>query len=242
VYALYFAVSPPAWSLLSPAGENLPQPRDLFASMYDPVLDRLVIMGGNGDDGSDAYDDVWSLDWSRTPTPALLSLAEEAIESGAVTLTWFTPDGPGQPATAFRRTEDSDWQEIGALVSDASGRFVLEDRVPAGGRFAYRLEARGAFTEAHWVTIPGALAFALEGAWPNPSKGALTVGFRLPDARPASLELVDVRGRVMIRRDVLGAGPHVVELGKETRLASGVYVVRLVQGDRTERRKIAVVR
>jgi hypothetical protein len=72
----------------------------------------------------------------------------------------------------------------------------------------------------------------------------MQVTFRLPDARPAALDLLDVRGRRVLHRDVtaLGAGEHVVSLESERTLASGVYVIRLSQGEKTERRKIAIVR
>jgi hypothetical protein len=70
----------------------------------------------------------------------------------------------------------------------------------------------------------------------------MQVRFRLPNAEGASLELIDVRGRRVFRRDVLGAGSHVVDLAGETKLAPGVYVIRLVQGDRVQRQKVAVIR
>jgi hypothetical protein len=125
---------------------------------------------------------------------------------------------------------------------------VVEDRIAPGGHYAYRLGIPGAsgeaFTEEHWVQVPGTIEFGLAGAWPNPSQGRLQVTFRLPDARPAALDLLDVRGRIVLHRDVTSFGPgqHSVDLDRQGDLAPGVYVIRLSQADRAERRKIAIIR
>ena len=77
-------------------------------------------------------------------------------------------------------------------------------------------------------------ALALEGVRPNPtSSGRMTVTIVLPSAAPARLDLLDVRGRSVMQRDVgsLGAGRHAVDLASGQKLAAGVYFVRLVQGD-----------
>jgi hypothetical protein len=92
---------------------------------------------------------------------------------------------------------------------------------------------------------PGAqAAFALEGAWPNPSRGgALAVAFVLASAEPAQLELVDVSGRRVLTREVgaLGAGRHVVELAGGTRLAPGLYLARITQGSNRGTVRIVVL-
>ena len=163
-------------------------------------------------------------------------------------LTWFTPDRSDQAATAYRRDDSSDWQALCELHSDASGRFVLVDRVDAGGRYAYRLGIAGpggeSFTDEHWIQIPGALEFRLSGAWPNPSYGMMKVAFTLPVAGDAALDLVDVRGRKLLHRDLsaMGPGSHVVDLSRDPGLEPGVYVLRLTQGLRSVLRKVTVIR
>ena len=88
------------------------------------------------------------------------------------------------------------------------------------------------------------VAFALAGVRPNPSHGErLSVAFTLPTAAPARLELLDVSGRRVLAREVgsLGAGPHAVDLGQGTRLAPGLYLVRLTQGANTRVARVAVL-
>ena len=82
---------------------------------------------------------------------------------------------------------------------------------------------------------PERLAFALEPVRPNPlpaARGAVTVRFALPSDEPTRLDIFDVRGRWVAGRDVgaLGEGAHTVEVDLGSRVAPGVYVVRLTAG------------
>jgi hypothetical protein len=91
------------------------------------------------------------------------------------------------------------------------------------------------FGPASGVGVPGEgpLAFALDPVEPNPVRGStLTVQFTLPSAGAASLELLDVAGRLVSAREVgqLGAGRHAVDFSAGRTLAPGIYLVRLQQG------------
>ena len=94
------------------------------------------------------------------------------------------------------------------------------------------------------VEAPGPPSLALEGAQPNPALGVLHVGFTLPDRRAATLELIDVAGRRVLRRDVgaLGPGRHSVTLDAGARMRPGLYFLRLEQGARALHSRVAVVR
>jgi hypothetical protein len=91
---------------------------------------------------------------------------------------------------------------------------------------------------------PASLAVALEGFRPNPASGAPTVAFTLASASPAAIEVFDLAGRRVLRRDVggLGAGPHVITLGTGAVLTPGMYLVRLHQVGRTVSARGVVVR
>ncbi len=89
------------------------------------------------------------------------------------------------------------------------------------------------------------LAFALEGARPNPSRGGqLSVAFTLPTPASARLELLDVSGRRVAQREVgaLGAGRHSVALAADRPLAPGLYLVRLTQGADVRVTRVAVLK
>src|SRR5690606_10966466 len=84
-----------------------------------------------------------------------------------------------------------------------------------------------------------ALALA---AYPNPFRDRLTVAFEVARAGPVVVEVVDVLGRVVRRRDlgVVPVGRREVALGGDG-IPAGVYVVRVAAGEeRTVRRVVRV--
>jgi trimeric autotransporter adhesin len=84
----------------------------------------------------------------------------------------------------------------------------------------------------------------LAGARPNPARGAIHVWLSLPSRQPAMLELLDVAGRRIARRDVglLGPGSHLVTLTPSPAPRAGLYFLRLVQGDRELKARVALIR
>ena len=103
-------------------------------------------------------------------------------------------------------------------------------------------------TKTGGVTLdaPGgsSTALALASVRPNPvARGPLVVSFVLADDSPATLELFDVNGRCIERRDVgaLGAGSHELALGASERLQAGVYLMRLRQGERSRVQRVVVL-
>jgi hypothetical protein len=91
----------------------------------------------------------------------------------------------------------------------------------------------------------GRLSFALEGMYPNPAAGPnLKVRFALPMRAPAQLQLFDVRGRIVVAREVgeLGSGMHEMDLTGHERIASGLYFVRLRQGAQERVRRVTVLK
>ncbi len=58
LWQLSLSSTPAVWSRVEPAGTP-PAPRFLFALVYDPIRQRLILYGGR--DGDVCYDDVWEL-------------------------------------------------------------------------------------------------------------------------------------------------------------------------------------
>jgi hypothetical protein len=83
-------------------------------------------------------------------------------------------------------------------------------------------------------TMNPTAVFSLLGVSPNPVSDNGVIRFALATATPASLEVVDVAGRRVWSREVgrLGPGEHSVSLMDGARLTTGVYFVRLTQGER----------
>jgi hypothetical protein len=94
------------------------------------------------------------------------------------------------------------------------------------------------------VEATARIDFALEGLVPNPAVAELNVAFSLPQARPATLMLLDVSGRELTAREVgsLGPGRHLVRLDAAGHTPPGIYWLRLTQGGRSLVRRGVVVR
>ena len=85
--------------------------------------------------------------------------------------------------------------------------------------------------------------FALNGAYPNPSKGQTTFKYQLPRSCSVSLTVYNVAGQAVTRFE-LGtkpAGYHSVNWNG-SRMAAGVYIYRLQAGDFSSTKKLSVIR
>lgn len=68
---------------------------------------------------------------------------------------------------------------------------------------------------------------------PNPARGSLRAAFVLPSPGRVRLELLDIAGRVVIRREHEGQlGPQSVRLGDARGIRPGVYLLRMEQRGR----------
>lgn len=184
------------------------------------------------------------------PTPVLASLLEAVADPGEVRVTWYLGGSPALAARLERSEDGAAWNDRGAVAIGGDGYARAADRaISPGARYAYRLAVTAADgvmrTAAVWVDVPRAPAFALGGLRPNPATGErLVVSFSLPSRASAVIELLDLAGRLVQRREVGSedAGWRVLDLGSSARVAPGVYVIRLRQGDLSLARKAVVVR
>jgi hypothetical protein len=132
--------------------------------------------------------------------------------------------------------------DTGFVDPSASGSYYKLSAVDLdGNESGYALVSPGSTLG---VNAGEPVAFALEGARPNPASGAqLHISFSLPSAEPATLELIDIGGRRVVARDVgaLGAGRHQVNLSAGAPLAPGLYLVRLTQGARHGVTRVSVL-
>ncbi|MEP7224661.1 MAG: T9SS type A sorting domain-containing protein, partial [Actinomycetota bacterium] len=130
-------------------------------------------------------------------------------------------------------------QNVCVITSDMSGGGIVawaDGRAGNSDIYAQRVDQAGQLGGSPRIDVPGdgaGVVFALDPPRPNPSRGgALRFSLSLPGAESATLQLVDVRGRLVASQEVgsLGAGRHVVDLASGMKLRAGVYLVRLTQG------------
>jgi hypothetical protein len=141
------------------------------------------------------------------------------------------------------------WLEVPA-GRVASGVLVLRvEGENSGGASVSRIRVRqdggGVSIEPVEETVPA--RFSLEQNYPNPFNPSTVIRFAVPEAGPVTLTLYTLTGAVAARLvdDRREAGVHEVVVDGRTLaggLASGVYLYRLVQGERAEVRKMVLVK
>ena len=105
-----------------------------------------------------------------------------------------------------------------------------------------RESAAGSVVSVPRPTRPAGMA--IDSVRPNPASNSVAVSFTLRDGSPARLELMDPAGRKILVQELgaLGPGGHAVKLPTTRALPPGVYLVRLVQGDRSAAAPMVIAR
>ena len=177
----------------------------------------------------------WNVYAQRLPLASVVStvvagVVAENVADG-VRVTWWLQDGLSSELLVERSVESGAWRSLGPVSDVSFDRAVHEDHeVSDGSRYAYRLRAAGAPSPLAGsdVSVNYSLlrATALVGFVPSPAVGSPRVRFQLADRGMSELQIIDVSGRLVARRDVSGLAPgaHELEAG---RLAPGLYTLRL---------------
>ncbi len=222
---------------------NGPQPagRGFFANAFDPVTNRIIIDGGQTDNGPN-YADTYALQLpAGLPTATLVSLEEATSDARGVMVRWWVNAAPGTACTVDRSVDGASWTAAGEAVW-LGAHEVRYDGAPLapGARAAFRLGVAGAggmqWSEAVWLDGPAAGATLALAPISNPSRGAPTLALELADGPPARLRLLDVSGR-LVSEATLPAGTRRWTAASPP--PPGLYFAELVQ--RGERRVARVV-
>jgi hypothetical protein len=180
------------------------------------------------------------------------------VDSTSAFLVWKVVRGSPESARLYRRVPGGEWVALGYGNYERVGEYAFRDPglIP-GSHYDFRVGLRNCaveyFTDVLSIDTPrgpgpGSIPsppgiLGLRGAVPNPGEERLDVSFSLVGSGRATLEVFDVRGRVVVRRDVssLGPGEHSLSLSDAGRLRPGVYVIRLTEGDRQLTRRASIV-
>ncbi len=186
-------------------------------------------------------DQVWI---TRKSSQGIFNIAQESgyVPGSPAGTEWATGNAADHASLSFLPWVQ--WaanNPPGTVGSDAVVHLIAEDiyldirfdswtGVAGGGGFTYTRAVRPT------ASAPGAItAFALRGFVANPARPGTAIEFSLPDAAPARLEVLDVAGRLVARRDVGARGPgtHRVALDELRAQPPGILFVRLVHAGRS---------
>ncbi len=133
--------------------------------------------------------------------------------------------------------------------------------VPEEGYYSYRIEAEDFWENVCSDPDAGWAAFVTDGwngaiedvilhpssfslsTYPNPFNATTTLSFSLPHTSPVSLTVFNLLGQAVYQADLgmLNAGEH-RHLFDANELTSGVYVARVQAGERSQMRKMVLLR
>lgn len=218
-----------------------------------PVMSAIVsVSDPSGQVGSDTSDLPFSILDPQTEAE-LIRLDAEPFDGG-VRVTWALSDAASLARVELERATSSvgPWNRISASAHEQDGVMVTEDRdVEMGTTYLYRLLATtiGGAQQVFGpisVTTARPSAFALSGAWPNPTAGPMRFRFDVPRRARVKLSIVDPMGRewATLADGEYPVGRHdAVWDARSSRgpVPPGVYFARLVTPDGAFVRRLAIV-
>jgi hypothetical protein len=181
--------------------------------------------------------------------PTSFARVATRLASDFVQLTWFGSDRAGQWVDLLRSSAVDPPRPLARLRVEPSGRLEYVDRdVYAGSRYAYWLYSVGLddaiLLDSLTVITPARPRLALGTIRPLPAGSTAVVELALHPSIAADLECIDVSGRRVFETRIEGSEspPQEITLTGLRGVASGVYMLRLSQGDEAATARIVVVR
>ncbi|MBK8233813.1 MAG: hypothetical protein IPK72_25375 [Candidatus Eisenbacteria bacterium] len=219
----------------------------------------------SADDGSGRGREPWSLTGERTPV-LTFDLNPGAGSSNPrdfgdhLGATYFTADN-GSFGRELWRVAGGTLEAVSESIVPGAASSAVGDRATVGSKLYFVAESAAFGREIWWVSDPGGAAdtptapmlltppapgLALS-VGPNPFVDQLDLRFRLPQASPVRVSLIDVGGRELERRSFthLDVGAHQIPwpINHPTaRRGAGVLFVRIEAAGLTEVRKVLRVR
>ncbi len=186
----------------------------------------------------------------NAPLPVELLRFAATNQGTNVLTTWATATERNAAYFAVETSADAraGFTEVGRVAAAGSSssphNYAFVDRNPGTGTRYYRLrqvdaDGGGAYSGVVAVRRPAAARLALQAA-PNPFRGhELLATATAPAATPATLQLLDLAGRVLVTQKLtLAAGPNALPLPELARLPAGVYVLTLQAGAEVRQQKV----
>lgn len=172
-----------------------------------------------------------------------------------VDLEWESSDDTLRTARLRSRSEGGEWRERGTMVRSEHLPFAFRDsllRPETDHEYELQVDWRGRTRDVGRILTrttsgpppidrPDRVGFAR--ALANPLRSPWIARVQLPEGSRASLELIDLSGRLRLRQDLTGivAGTHEVPIDVDGGIAPGLYVLRLRDGGVSASRRIVLL-
>jgi hypothetical protein len=261
------SLSNSSWTAVTPSGLS-PSPRFGPGAIYDPVRDRMVVFGGM-DAGGVTFNDVWALSLDGVPVWTLVMPADtlpvygsavyDPVRDRMLVIRSADPDS-FSGSWALPLTGAPVWDTLlasGPPPDERGGWSTIydtkRDRVVTFGGYSWQY-----LNDVWALWLGGVLDVSdsrsgpsigsLSPPSPNPSRGTARLSYSIPRAGPVQLGVYDVSGhrvRSLVNGERRSGAETVVWNGVSdsgSRLASGVYFIRLVGPGVRATRKVILLR
>jgi len=238
-----------SWGELSPSG-LAPSARSGHRAAYDPIRDQMLLFGGRGEAGG-ALGDLWALTLgANTAIDISTTKSEVPFSPGDTLILDYSIQNPFASPTEyeFRVANDRPWpyaHGVGGItvyqpIGHLTWGFVVPDTAAVGNNgITLTIWVRNAparvdscrvlLKDTRTPVPPPTPRFELRRAWYR--SGTVLVEATLA-AAPVRIDLLDVTGRNLASRTVEArAGTQGFRIPCDLR--SGIYFVRLTQGQRS---------
>jgi hypothetical protein len=215
-----------------------------------------------GDGVNDGYA---YLDWqnpSGTALPVELTSFTGSTKNGAVILKWSTATETNnygfdiEKLSNFKisKFQNSEWQPVGFIHGHGTAytpnEYTFSDKVTMGGSFSYRLkqiDRDGNFTYSSAIEVSIAAApavFGLEQNYPNPFNPTTDLSFTVGATGYVTLMVFNGLGQEVgtLFRGLAEAGTYHRISFNAAQLPSGTYFAKLTAGDKTQIRKMLLMK
>ena len=199
---------------------------------------------------------VWMNTVDNTPPASHVMPLSARQDSACFTVRWETEGTPGdvRDYTIYASEDEGTyraWRQNTVALSDTfasrlghSYSFYSVARDLSGNVEPAPTHADAETNAPADVQTERAWRTGLEGARPNPARGEIWAWFTLASRERATLELIDIAGRRVVRRDLtgLGPGPHRLTLGDTPGVRPGLYFLRLTEGRQVRNARVVMLR
>ena len=217
------------------------------------ALVRVTAADNVAVEGSDVSDAPFSL--FDLQTAVVLTRLDAVTLDDGVSISWTLSNRGIFSSLALQRSpaEAGPWNAVDAQVSDNAGVTVAVDHSAlAGQSYYYRLVGTTSNgTQAVFGPVRGTAgapkSFGLSAAWPNPSRGPLTLQFTVPRLSHIKLSVVDLQGRevAVLARGEQSAGRYQVNWDGRTdkgAVQPGLYFVRFSTPEKQIVNRVTIAR
>lgn len=199
--------------------------------------------------------------YSDTPLPVCLAIFEAKNDKGAVKLIWTTESEIQNLGYVLeRKTGGMNWVQVASYLDDVSleghgttteshDYSYTDNDVIAGQIYEYRLSDVSESNDVNVLKILSitvnteeiisADKFGISKAYPNPFNPALKICYSLTEAAQTSVTILDLQGKaiVTLSNTYQNAGSYELQWQAED-MASGMYLVEVVSGDKKDLQKV----